>query len=93
MEKTDRIDSIIKNIEQAYQDILNILAAYPANRMYDAREFAYTGDTVDRHMPIIPQNHPLAARSTSGIPVTAVSDFITNGKVELSYGHYNTANG
>jgi hypothetical protein len=35
----------------------------------------------------------LFARSTSGIPVTASSDFITNGKVELSYGWYNQQTG
>jgi hypothetical protein len=57
--------------------------------VYNPEDFVYEGETVDSHRPIIPDNHPLAALSTSGIPVTASSDFITNGKAELMYGWYN----
>ena len=88
-EQTQDIKDSINRIETIWQQIVNILSAYKTTDVYNPEDFVYEGETVDSHRPIIPDNHPLAALSTSGIPVTASSDFITNGKAELMYGWYN----
>lgn len=86
MDQTDEIKSLISRIEQAYQQSLQILSTFRENATYADTDMQYSGDTVKNNIAFIPDNHPLCSRSTSGIPVTATSDFIVNSKVELQYG-------
>lgn len=86
MDQSDDVKSLIQRIEQAYQQTMQILSAFRENAVYDAQDIERSGDIVKNNMAIIPEQHALSSRSTSGIPVTATSDFIVNGKVELQYG-------
>lgn len=86
MSRTDEIEGQINRIEEAYKQVVNILSAYKSNAVYEQEELQYDGETVNTNRPIIPINHPLSARSSSSLPVTTSSDFITNGKVEVVYG-------
>lgn len=89
LSQSDEINELISKIEGVYARVLSILQAYGEGSTYNSEDLQYEGETVKANRIIIPDNHPLMARSTSGIPVTATSDFITNGKIELVYGWYN----
>lgn len=89
LDQNDNVKSYIKRIETLWQQITTILSTYKTTDVYNASDMIYDGETIESHRPIIPDNHALAAISTSGIPVTASSDFVTNGSVELMYGWYN----
>lgn len=86
---SDEINELVSKIEGVYARVLSILQAYGEGSTYNSEDLQYEGETVKANRIIIPDDHPLMARSTSGIPVTATSDFITNGKIELVYGWYN----
>jgi hypothetical protein len=67
-----------------YPQVTNLLGAY--TNTFEPSEWDYSGDIVKTHRPIIPDNHPLLDRSTSGKPVILSSDFISNGRCEVLYG-------
>lgn len=93
LNQTDDIKDLIGRIEQAYNQLTSIFNAYPSSAVYTEADIAPEGGTIDFNMPIIPVDHPLSAVSTAGKPVTATSDFISNGKVYLAYGWLNPQTG